>query len=331
MAKATAVTHCIDIFLIQVRKIKPGQAGKPLSKVKTENDYSKIGDIFSSFIDVEPLVGFYQLMVKHFDSEFQMNSDKTKGISIAKDTFKGYDKDGSLIWGTFLAGPTGSHVHVYDNKDSNNEVMVVEPDKTLAQEHYFIAYLPNDSKTGILAVQSSNTSNMTSPFREHFSAIVAKLGYKVGYGRFVPDKYIKTYLGNTALQYLTIFKGSKLKEDVRHNDIEGFEKVQVKIKISNFAMSFSRLLEYVNPSAHLKEQVLALGIDYDEAEDDIEVSYGTDVLKPTKAKIDDLEKIMPQYQMHAPEIDSVTHKPHWEVTHGYALEIIKEVIKEKGL
>lgn len=179
---------------------------------------------------------FLQDFIKFFDDKFQINKQKTKGISHNSDMKHSIRSTKNIIDFEFVGGNTGSEQGVYAIENSKIQVDTINGDKIVSMPFYVKLWLPSDYTAGILMIQSYTDYTISRFAKAIFQKFFAKYGVTLNIYTFIPKKNKDEFLAKSQVYELQVIK-DRITKGKRHliNPIfTDFEKLKVTVSVTNF-------------------------------------------------------------------------------------------------
>ena len=165
----------IDCFAIKFRSLKRDENGKRKEEIVLIQDLFDHLSVIKGTSDLNEFQFLFQQYVNSFDGKFSVNERTNKGISLQYEKLEFHSKQ-QIISGIFEGGVTGQGGSIRENDDTSDENAIFYSAKSLnSKPYYFLLYLPNQSNTGILLVQSFSSSSSTDAFKTHFQTVIKKI------------------------------------------------------------------------------------------------------------------------------------------------------------
>lgn len=219
----------LEIFRISLKK--KGGSNKDLIDFK---------DFFESAFSKENKEDAYKEFIKNyiasFKNEFQLNKDKTKGISAETNHNFVFRSKGNVIDGDVIGGITGIQQGIFNQKDSKISKGFIGEDDVSTLPYYMKLWTPLNHDTGVLMVQSYTGLTVTDMIKVHVSRFFRGYGYSLIITSFVPQKIKERFKKRSHVYKMAIVK-EKLRQDKRKliNPIfTKFQNLKIRIEISGF-------------------------------------------------------------------------------------------------
>lgn len=224
----------LEIFRISLKK-----RGGSTKDLLNFSEFFK--DAFSESDKEKAYKEFIKKYIESFNNTFQLNKDKTKGISARKDhNFVPRSKQ-NIIDGDVIGGNTGIEKSIYNQKDPNVSKGAIDTDDVSTLPYFLKIWTPHNHNTGVLMVQSYSSSGLTVTdiIKIHLSRFFNTYGYSIVITHFVPEEMKEHFKKNSKVYKMAIVK-ERLNRDKRSliNPIFAeFQNLKVRIEISGFKKS----------------------------------------------------------------------------------------------
>ena len=218
----------LEIFRITIKE-RHSRDDKILS-------FSKLFDKLETDDKENKFHQFLQDFIKFFDDKFQINKQKTKGISHNSDMKHSIRSTKNIIDFEFVGGNTGSEQGVYAIENSKIQVDTINGDKIVSMPFYVKLWLPNDYTAGILMIQSYTDYTISRFAKAILQKFFAKYGVTLNIYTFIPKKNKDEFLSKSQVYELQVIK-DRITKGKRHliNPIfTDFEKLKVTLSVTNF-------------------------------------------------------------------------------------------------
>lgn len=287
---------------------------------------SKYGELDKAELFKQFTSNFHQI----FNNQFISSTDNTKAISITNEDSFHHKTINNIIWGSYLGGDTDIEFEVYKKKDSQNLQNTLSKDDVASLHYFYKLWMPIDSNTGILMVQSYTITGCTNLFRTIIEEFFISLGYKVDWGKCVPKKIITKYLSDCNIYKLKVLTKKKKEIDPLSPIFSVFKKSRYERFVNRFKIPLNNLINLDNYIELLKEQLVALDIDYDKDRDDVIMYYKNSKGQQAHASLADVENIYPSIILDDSLKDPNTERPLWNEVDSFTDEILNEIKVEIG-
>lgn len=248
MAKEKGYTLKLSIYVLTIKRKFRNPEEKTfkdvLSDITGETDKEQM---FSTFI---------RLFLNSFENKFKLNSEGTKAIAIKQiNSNPTYNE----IDGIAIGGLTGIEQEVYKTDSSKNKEKTITNDEVASLPYYFKLWLPFDSNTGVLMVQSYTEAGVVSLIEQKISSFFSGHQYSLASTKFIPEDYKEQFKKRSVIDKLILTKTqlSKSARGALNGLFSEFEGLKVEIKISGFKVSvddFWKQFDQKNPlNANLSE------------------------------------------------------------------------------
>jgi len=328
----------LDIYYFSLKKVierrDVTRRGEARSRIVTEDNDSCFNTFFNDLYGdkdkAELFKGFTADFHRVFNNEFISSSDNTKAISITKEDSFRYRTIKNVIWGSFRGGNTNIEFEVYKRGNSLEPQSKVMKDDVATLHYFYKLWMPIDSNVGVLMIQSYTSAGCTILFKTLIEECFLSLGYKVYWGKCIPKNVIQRYLTDCSVYKLKIL--TKSKNDIEPlNPIFGvFKKSKYERFVNKFRIPLTSLMNLDNYLELLKNQLVALNIDYDKDRDDVVMFYKNSKNQKAHAKLSSLENIYPSIILDDSLKDPITERPLWDELDIFTEEILSRIKEEIG-
>ena len=139
-----------------------------------------------------PFKAFFEAYIKSFNGKFRENLNGNKSFSPIANEIK-ISSNRNIIYGFIEGGITGMIQKVKSNKNSGKKPIPVGTDEVVAQDHFFLLWIPPDVNYGYLMLQSYKTAHggLAGPFFEHLDEFLRKYDFHIGHHEPKVPKSIK--------------------------------------------------------------------------------------------------------------------------------------------
>ncbi|WP_343635237.1 hypothetical protein [Fluviicola sp.] len=275
---------------------------------------------------------FYTDLVNYFGSEFRINVNETKGITISSEDTYLIQSNFNIVSGVLRGGDTGIGKKIQERRNSlgGNQV---DQTKIHAIPHYFQIWMPIDLNFCIVVVQSYTGESLSGMFLQQLgNYFKAKNIITYNRQKFLPQRMIDDFRNNAIVKSVT-FKSSRLERQKRqaiNPVLVEKDMLNVELTLKGFGRnsSWAQFREWLTGS----NQNL-LGIDMSDVNLDnpvdriVEYNYKG---KTTKGKLTKEYQIIPSIVI-SDEIQLNEEKhPDFNSIHAYVCEFMNELIVESG-
>jgi len=165
----------IDCFSVKFRSLKRDENGKRNEEIVLIQNLFDHLSVMKGTSDLSEFQFLFQQYINSFDGKFSVNEKTNKGISLQYEKLQFHALQ-QIISGSFEGGVTGQGGSIRENDDTSDENAIFYSAKSLnSKPYYFLLYLPYESNTGILLVQSFSSSSSTDAFKTHFQTVIKRI------------------------------------------------------------------------------------------------------------------------------------------------------------
>ena len=208
----------LDIYYFELKEILDTRenivrGGEKRKYYKTKDKITNFGDFFSRIYAGEKrenyLKLFLQEFISSFNNAFSSNKSNTQAISITDNLYKSISLNNNVLSGEFIGGQTGIDVDIYKTNNATTKKDTLDKDSVASLSYYYKIWLPFDSNTGIIMIQSYTLSACTTLFKEKLESLFEKKGYQLSLFKFIPKNFIKKYQRNGYIYKIQILTKRK--------------------------------------------------------------------------------------------------------------------------
>jgi len=181
---------------LNIWKIKLGTI--PWTKnAKNQHLFDKI---LATSQKTDPFIAFLDAYIKSFNGKFKENIIGSKSFAPISSEIR-TKSNSNLIYGFIEGGITGMVQKVKPNKNSGKAPVPVSKDEVVAQDHFFLLWIPPDVNYMYLMLQSYKTAHggLAGPFFEHLDFFLRKFDFHIGHKEPKVPKSIKNIFKDHAI------------------------------------------------------------------------------------------------------------------------------------
>lgn len=142
----------------------------------------------------------------------------------------------NIFFGEFLYGTSGSE-HPVRNINENTDDLIITKNQSILTPYYFYIEIPQNSKQGLLILESKGTDGIKTLFEEWFRNFIneqSNTNLKLELKSFLPEKIINTYLNQGVLKRIRFLSNTLPVDEL--DILDGYEPeegyVELKIQIN---------------------------------------------------------------------------------------------------
>jgi hypothetical protein len=330
----------LDIYYFSLKKItevveRVVKGGETRTGYRTENDDCMFSDFVKSISSAEVdstdyMKVFLDDFINGFNEVFKENRENTQAISLTPNLYHGHSSLDYTAWGSFMGGPTGIHRDVYKSNNAKEPTGTLDTDNVASLYYFYKIWLPIDSNTGIIMVQSYTSAGCTSLFKEQFEEYFISKGYKPDWGKCIPDEYIKGYLKEGYVNEIQVIHKKRDDSDSFTPVFKQFTKARTRTILSSLQIPFSVLISTPHYKSVLKSDIKAVDISFDEDEDIVKLYYKDENGAKAHASLANIENILPTITLDDSLKDTTTQFPKWNEIHNFTKNLLEKIKLQIG-
>lgn len=219
----------LDVFRISLKK-----KGGSNSDLKNFSEFFK--DAYYEKDKVTAYKEFIKGYISSFNKQFELNKDKTKGISVPKTHEFSPRSEMNIIDGAVIGGQTGIPQDLFKQNNAVSPTGNVAFDDVTTLPYYIKLWTPLDHNTGILMVQSYSNLTVTDLVKTHLSKFFNNFSYSLIITSFVPKSVVEHFKKESNV-YKVAFVKESLRKDKRKllNPLfTEFDNLNIRIEVSGF-------------------------------------------------------------------------------------------------
>jgi hypothetical protein len=219
----------LEVFQISLKK-----KGGSNSDLKNYSEFFK--DAYYEKDKVTAYKEFIKDYISSFNKQFELNKDKTKGISVPKTHEFVSRSEKNIIDGAVIGGQTGIPQDLFKQNNAVAPTGNVAFDDVTTLPYYIKIWTPLDHNTGILMVQSYSNLSVTDLVKMHLSKFFKNFSYSLVITPFVPKSIIEHFKKESNV-YKVAFVKESLRKDKRKllNPLfTEFDDLNIRIEVSGF-------------------------------------------------------------------------------------------------
>ena len=328
----------LDIYYFELKEIietreSVGRGGEKRKYHKTKDKITNFGDFFSRIYAGKKrenyLKLFLQEFVSSFNNAFTSNKSNTQAISITENLYKSIYIEKNVISGEFIGGQTGIDVDIYKTNNATTKKDTLDKDSVASLSYYYKIWLPLDSNTGIIMIQSYTTFSCNTLFKEKLENLFESKGYDLKIARIVPEQYIKEYMNFGHIYKILILTKQKTLHSINPN-FTPFKKAKRRILIDRILIPFRELFSRKDYIHAIASDVKQLYDEFDEKNDELILYYKDENGRKAHSKLCNIESMLPNYVLDNNLKDPKTQKPLFEELDKFTNGLREKLKKEIG-
>lgn len=198
-------------------------------------------EIYDSGLSTNTFFKVIQRFAKSFDNKYDgpQNGSTNKGIILIENSLK-IDEDAEIISGQFKGGEFGNGKDLYDAGDASKLVENLGSDKITTYTYYFMLWVPQEYKKGILVIQNfGRSTSCNSVFRNKLQVFMNKeIPEIVEINKLASEDTLRLMLNDGMIKEYTLKKHSVNSDFTRDN--------LSKIVGKSFPVTLSYTMEDIN-------------------------------------------------------------------------------------
>lgn len=314
-----------------IREERNIMRGVERMKYYTEDNATSFPDFVRTFTETMDrdifLPSFFQALVSYFDSQFRMNDEGTKAVSITTNPNPRIASQNYTIDGLFKGGDTGMDKTVYNQRNATTPGSRIGRTDVPASHFFYKLWLPYDGEDGILMVQSYTDMGCTSTFRYQMESFFISKGFFPKWNSLIPTDIINRYLQRSFINKIKIVYQAE--PQYGEGIFRSLRQAKKESWLTNLNISFNELFRIDNYRQVLQNQIVET-IDCDPNHDLIKVFYQDENGKCAHAGINDLENILPIITLPNELKAEGSEEPNLEGTANYTDGILEQVKTQIG-
>lgn len=299
------------------------------TKYETEHDATSFQE-FAHFLNPNvnrdsflPLL--FQNLVAFFDSQFRVNEEGTKAVSITSDPVPTFATLGYTINGLFKGGDTGIGRTIYSQQNAVQPGLRISSTDVPVNNYYYKLWLPYDSDDGVLMVQSYTDLGCTATFRDQIEQFFISKGFRPQWNAMIPSGFIDQYLDRSFINEIKIIYASEQRQE--QGIFASMSNVQKESRLKNLHISFRQLLGLSNYQQALKDKIMEF-VDYNQERDMAKVFYQDENGKKASASINNIEQVLPNIILPDDLKNPATDEPVLERISQYTDGILDQIKRQ---
>lgn len=264
------------------------------TKYETEDDATPFRE-FANFLD--PNVGrnnflhiLFQNIVTFFGSQFKVNDEGTKAVSITSDPQPTFASQNYVINGMFKGGDTGIGRTIYSQQDAIQPGTIISNTDVPVNNYYYKLWLPYDNDDGVLMVQSYTDMGCTATFRDQIEQFFISKGFRPRWNTMIPSGIIDQYLNRSFIDEIKIVYAAEQRAE--RGIFASMSNTKKEVRLKNLRIPFAGLFRLNNYQQALKDKIMDF-VDYNQERDMAKVFYTDENGKRASASINNIEQVLP--------------------------------------
>ena len=204
-----------------------------------------------------------ELLFKFFnDNQGESNFIKDNKVLYIEE----FNVENNIFFGEFLYGTSGSE-HPVRNINENTDDLIISKNQSILTPYYFYIEIPQNSKQGLLILESKGTDGIKTLFEEWFRNFIttqSNTNLKLELKSFLPEKIINTYLNNGVLKRIRFLSNTLPVDELDILDgyapEEGYVELKIQINKDNRKPIIEKIKKLIkNKSEESKEYNKIIG------------------------------------------------------------------------
>lgn len=270
-----------------------------------------------------PLV--FQKLVTFFDSQFKVNDEGNKAVSITSNPQPTFTTLGYTINGLFKGGDTGIDRTIYSQRNAVQPGTRISTTDVPANNYYYKLWLPYDSDDGVLMIQSYTDMGCTATFRDQIEQFFLFNGFYPQWNAMIPSGIINQYLDRSFINEIKVVYASEQRQE--QGIFASMSNVQRESRLKNLHISFRQLFGLNNYQQVLKDKIMEF-VDYNQDRDLAKVFYTDENGKKASATINNIEKVLPSIILPDNLKNPATDEPILEEISRYTDGILEQIKRQ---
>lgn len=328
----------LDIYYFELKEIigtreSVVRGGEKRKYHKTKDKITNFGDFFSRIYAGEKrenyLKFFLQEFVSSFNNAFTSNKSNTQAISITDNLYKSISSNNNVLSGEFIGGQTGIDVDIYKTNNAITKKDTLDKDSVASFSYYYKLWLPLDSNTGIIMVQSYTLFACTTLFKEKLGSLFEEKGYQLSLFKLIPKQFIEKFQRNGYIYKIQILTKRKATDILRPN-FTPFAKAKSTVLIDNIKIFFNEFFSCLDYANKITSDIKQIYSGYNEECDELMLYYKDENGRQAHSKLSNIESMFPTIILDDCLKDPETQKPLFLELDRFTNGILEEIKQEIG-
>lgn len=328
----------LDIYCFELKEIlelceKIVKGGEKRKYHKTKDSIAKFSDVFSQIYSDKKREEYFKLFLQEFISSFNnaftSNKSNTQAISITDNLYKSISSYNNVFSGEFIGGQTGIDVDIYKTDNARTKKNTLDKDSVASLSYYYKIWLPLDSNTGIIMIQSYTTFSCNTLFKEKLENLFESKGYALRIAKIVPEQYIKEYMNFGYIYKILVLTKQKTTHSLKPN-FTPFKKAKRRMLIDKISIPFRELFSRKDYIHAITSDIKQLYDEFDEKNDELILYYKDENGRKAHSKLCNIESMLPNYVLDDSLKNPETQKPIFEELDKFTNGLLEKLKKEIG-
>lgn len=329
----------LDIYYFELKEIISTRetlvrGGEKRRYHKTKDEILNFYDVFSRMYVGEKRDKFLELFLKDFISSFNnafvSNQSNTQAISVTDNLYKSVSIRNNVISGEFIGGQTGIDVDIYKTNNAIAKKDTLDRDSVASLSYYYKIWIPYDSNTGIVMVQSYTKSACTTLFKEKLESWFEEKNYQLCLYKFIPKQYIEKYKRNGYIYKIQIFT-KRRNTDMLEPNYSPFAKAKSRVLIDNLKIYFNELFSFGEDFvSKITSDIKQIYGGNNEIYDEPILYYKDENGRKAHSKLSNIESMLPTIILDDDLKDTKTQKPLFVELDKFTNRILERIKEEIG-
>lgn len=267
----------------------------------------------------------FQNLVSFFDSQFKVNEEGTKAVSITSELQPTFATQSYTINGMFKGGDTGIGRTIYSQQNAIQPGSRISNTDVPANNYYYKLWLPFDSDDGVLMIQSYTDMGCTITFRDQIEQFFISKGFRPQWNTMIPSGIIDQYLNDSYINMIKIVYASEQNQE--QGIFSSMSNIKRESWLKNLRIPFSSLFRLPNYQQALKDKIIEY-VDYNQECDIAKVFYVDENGKKANASINHIEQVLPSIILPDNLKDQATDEPILAEISQYTNGILEQIKRQ---
>lgn len=271
---------------------------------------------------------FKDKFLDSFLNRFQLNYNSTKGIAIKQINSI---PNKNIIDGMLVGGLTGVEQDVYRASNSSVNENTILPDQLTALPYYFKIWMPHNSDTGVIMIQSYTETGVVSLALEKIKHFFRSNNYTLASTPFVDNEYKEKFKSKSTVDKLILTK-THLSSSARgalNQLFSAFDGLKIEIKISGFNVNIDDFWNKVDAEKPLETDLSEFEMDKKENYD-VTAIYRDAEGRQSQAKLSRSLNILPTIILNSDLKEAGKEYPNYDKIRTHTDAILNKVKIEIG-
>lgn len=329
----------LDIYVFDLKIItevmQRRRQGEIITGYKTAKDISIFKEVFKAIYhdkeDEDYFKFFFTDFTNSFGNKFKTNITETQAVCVTDKLRQGLSLSNHTLWGEFLGGETGIDQEIFNMDNAQQAKDKIGKNQVTSLRFFYKLWIPFDNTKGILMIQGYTDKSYSTLFKTFIESLFIEKGYKINWYKFIPQNYIKSYLGNSSLYQLKIVSTCLNKDiDPLRPLFDVFKKAKTIRYIRNFSLPLYKLFETIEYQSLLKKEISAIDLNFDESCDELVLYYKDKYGNKAHSSLYSIDSVLPTIQLDNDLKDPETQLVKWNEINIFTNELLNKIMIEIG-